>query len=61
MDGGASAQVFVYPPVRLRPTFAREQCVKRERRSVIRNARLDPDWAEVERRTLGILSAPSPR
>src|SRR3954454_23881357 len=57
VDGGASAQVFVYPPgVGIRAT-SREFGITRERRlHVIRNARLDPDWAEVERSTLGILS-----
>lgn len=57
VDGGASAQVFVYPPGFGIRAFSREQNVTRERRlHVIRNARLDPDWAEVERSTLGILS-----
>jgi hypothetical protein len=56
VDGGASAQVFLYPPsldirARERATGMRA----RERRVyVIRNARLDPDWAQVERRTLSI-------
>jgi hypothetical protein len=49
--------VFVYPPGFGIRAFSREQNVTRERRlHVIRNARLDPDWAEVERSTLGILS-----
>jgi predicted acylesterase/phospholipase RssA len=55
VDGGASAQVFLYPPsVSLR---ARDRATgkTRERRAyIIRNARLDPDWAQVERRTLSI-------
>jgi len=57
VDGGAMAQVFLYPP-RLFET-ARSRGLKipdRERRVyVIRNARLDPDWASVERDTLSIV------
>jgi hypothetical protein len=56
VDGGASAQVFVYPPGLNVAGVSREQHVTRERRLyVIRNARLDPEWAQVERSTLGIL------
>ncbi len=57
VDGGAMAQVFLYPP-RLfdlvRPQGAK---VPLRARSVhvIRNARLDPDWAAVERSTLTIV------
>jgi hypothetical protein len=55
VDGGASAQVFLYPPsldIRARD---RATGITRERRAyVIRNARLDPEWAKVERRTLSI-------
>jgi predicted acylesterase/phospholipase RssA len=55
VDGGASAQVFLYPPsLNLR---AQDQAVgiARERRAyIIRNSRLDPDWSQVERRTLSI-------
>src|SRR5262245_61447954 len=51
VDGGASTQVFVYPPsLEIGSTG-----IKRDRHLyVIRNARLDPDWAQVERRTLSI-------
>jgi hypothetical protein len=51
VDGGATAQVFIYPPsLNIRATG-----FQRERRAyVIRNARLDPDWAHVERNTLSI-------
>jgi hypothetical protein len=56
VDGGASAQVFLYPPSL--DVRARERAIgmtTRERRVyVIRNARLDPDWAQVERHTLSI-------
>ena len=51
VDGGASAQVFLYPPsLHLGGTPAERE----ERLYVIRNARLDPGWAQVERRTLSI-------
>jgi hypothetical protein len=57
VDGGASAQVFVYPPGFGVRAASREHRITRERRlHVIRNARLDPDWAQVERSTLGILN-----
>ena len=56
VDGGASAQVFVYPPGLDIRALSRERQVTRERRLyVIRNARLDPDWAQVERSTFSIL------
>jgi len=56
VDGGATSQVFVYPPsVNLR-TAGRAVGITRERRLyVIRNARLDPDWSKVERSTLDIV------
>jgi predicted acylesterase/phospholipase RssA len=56
VDGGAVTQVFLYPPRLI--DFARNrglEIAKRERKVyIIRNARLDPDWASVERRTLNI-------
>ena len=55
VDGGASAQVFVYPPSLDVRDLADEQHISRERRVyVIRNARLDPDWADTERETMSI-------
>jgi hypothetical protein len=56
VDGGTMAQVFLYPPS-LRPGDLRQKFgVKGGERTlyVIRNARLDPDWASTERRTLDI-------
>ena len=56
VDGGAMAQVFLYPP-RLFDAMREEgrKVVERERKVyIIRNARLDPQWASVERSTLGI-------
>jgi len=51
VDGGTMAQVFAYPSaIRLDRSD-----VDRERHLyVIRNARLDPDWAQTERRTMSI-------
>ena len=55
VDGGASAQVFLYPPSIDLRAQSRAAGISRERRVyIIRNARLDPDWAQVERRTLSI-------
>ena len=55
VDGGASAQVFVYPPSLDIKAMARKTGNQRERRVyVIRNSRLDPDWAQVERSTMTI-------
>jgi hypothetical protein len=55
VDGGASAQVFLYPPQLDLRRRSRERGISRERLVyIIRNARLDPDWAQVERRTLSI-------
>lgn len=51
VDGGASAQVFVYPP----GLQINRNGVERKRvLYVIRNARLDPEWADVNRQTLSI-------
>ncbi len=55
VDGGASAQVFVYPPSLHVAEIAKKERVKRDRRAyVIRNARLDPDWADTKRMTMDI-------
>lgn len=57
VDGGAFAQVFLYPPSVSRfrqQRMARRLPVAPARAWIIRNARLDPEWANVERRTLGI-------
>ena len=51
VDGGAIAQLFLYPP----SLELGKVGIKRGRRAyVIRNARLDPDWANSERRTIDI-------
>jgi predicted acylesterase/phospholipase RssA len=55
VDGGATSQVFVYPPGLNIAELSRANRLVRERQLyVIRNARLDPDWADVDRRTLSI-------
>jgi predicted acylesterase/phospholipase RssA len=55
VDGNTAAQVFLYPAaVRLRDV-ASTVGVERERKLyIIRNGRLDPEWAQVERKTLPI-------
>ena len=55
VDGGASAQVFLYPPS-MTQVAARlgEGMVRRGRVYVIRNASLSPTWLPVERRTIDI-------
>ena len=57
VDGGAFAQTFLYPLSAHRYRAQRRragQPVVDARAYVIRNGRLDPEWAAVERRTLGI-------
>lgn len=55
VDGGAIAQVFLYPPALKVADISKQKGIIRERRLyVIRNARVDPEWAEVERRTFSI-------
>jgi hypothetical protein len=50
VDGGAIAQLFLYPPA-IDPSRA----VKRDRSAyIIRNARLDPDYQMADRRTITI-------
>ena len=57
VDGGAMRQLFLYP-ANLRAAAKHEHLrvfAERERKAyLIRNARLDPDWASVERSTLTI-------
>jgi predicted acylesterase/phospholipase RssA len=57
VDGGAIAQTFLYPSALTRNRAQRRrtgQAVIDARAFIIRNGRLDPEWAAVERRTLGI-------
>ena len=55
VDGGAMAQVFVYPLALDFEALAVEHNASRQRTLyVIRNARLDPEWAQIERKTFSI-------
>ncbi|HYP64042.1 MAG TPA: patatin-like phospholipase family protein [Acidocella sp.] len=57
VDGGAFAQAFLYPPsvtVNRRARIKQGKPVVGIDAYIIRNARLDPDWASVRRRTLSI-------
>ncbi|HQT78365.1 MAG TPA: patatin-like phospholipase family protein [Rhodopila sp.] len=54
VDGGAIAQMFLYPPALAQAEIMRTSSPRPVRAWLIRNSRLDPDWATVERRTMGI-------
>lgn len=55
VDGGTMSQVFIYPPSLHVKEISRKHGVTRKRTAyVIRNSRLDPRWAEVERQTMPI-------
>jgi predicted acylesterase/phospholipase RssA len=57
VDGGAFAQAFLYPVAVMqirRARIQRHQVVLPVVAYVIRNGRLDPEWASVERRTMSI-------
>jgi predicted acylesterase/phospholipase RssA len=57
VDGGAYAQTFLYPASlteQRRQRLARHERVIPVKAYVIRNGRLDPEWAATERQTLGI-------
>jgi predicted acylesterase/phospholipase RssA len=55
VDGGAVAQVFLYPPSLHLGELSKDVGLARKRKLyIIRNARLDPDWAEVQRKTMSI-------
>jgi predicted acylesterase/phospholipase RssA len=55
VDGGTSNQVFVYPVAAELAKLSSEHDGDRQRTLyIIRNARLDPEWAQVERQTLSI-------
>lgn len=55
VDGGAKAQVFLYPPtLHLEETVAAEGFTRERFAYIIRNARLDPKWVDVRRKTLSI-------
>jgi len=55
VDGNTAAQVFVYPAALRLKEVAQTVGGERERKLyILRNARLDPEWAQVERKTLPI-------
>jgi hypothetical protein len=55
VDGGIMAQVFAYPAgIRINEEAAKAGVTRERKLYVIRNARLDPDWAQVERSTMSI-------
>lgn len=55
VDGGAVAQTFLYPPSIGQQINLRSGQYARERHAyIIRNGRLDPEWASVDRRFLTI-------
>ncbi|MBX3363095.1 MAG: patatin-like phospholipase family protein [Phycisphaeraceae bacterium] len=55
VDGGAKAQVFLYPPTLHLDEAVAAEGFQRERVAyIIRNARLDPKWVDVRRKTLPI-------
>jgi len=55
VDGGAVAQVFLFPPSLGDTIRDKGLWIERERIAyIIRNARLDPDWASIDRRMLSI-------
>ena len=57
VDGGATAQVFVYPPgINVREFQKTAGTTDRKRTLyIIRNSRIDADWAQVERKTLKVM------
>ena len=56
VDGGASAQVFVYPAsLNLKAEAARAGIVRARALYVIRNTKLAPSWSDVERNTMTII------
>jgi predicted acylesterase/phospholipase RssA len=55
VDGGAVAQVFLYPPtVHLADTSARQHIQRKRIAYVIRNSKLSSPWEDVPRKTLTI-------
>jgi hypothetical protein len=56
VDGGAVAQMFLYPPSIGLDIDLKQKALARERHAyLIRNSRLDPDWASTERRLFPIV------
>ena len=56
VDGGVSMQAFMYPPAAA--NRMKEESIRRRKilqAYIIRNARLDNDWQEIERKTMSIV------
>ena len=54
VDGGTMAQVFLYPPSithKIKELEGKKFEARERRLYIIRNSRLDPEWAQVDRRT----------
>jgi hypothetical protein len=55
VDGGALSQVFIYPPnINLGEISRNHQGERTRKLYVLMNARLDPEWAETERKAISI-------
>jgi predicted acylesterase/phospholipase RssA len=55
VDGGVVAQIFLYPvDLGMRVNLGSAELVRERRAYIIRNSRLDPEWASVNRRFLSI-------
>jgi hypothetical protein len=56
VDGGAVTQMFLYPfAIALRPDMQQEVRARERHAFLIRNARLDPEWASVDASLLPIV------
>src|SRR5512144_672509 len=58
VDGGTMAQVFLYPPTighKIKELEKGMAEVRERKLYIIRNSRLDPEWAHVDRQTLTIV------
>lgn len=55
VDGGTMSQLFIYPPdVHVKDMSVKRNVVRDRHAYIIRNAKLDPEWASVERQTMSI-------
>lgn len=57
VDGGTMAQVFLYPPSishKIKELEGKKFEARERKLYIIRNSRLDPEWAQVDRRTMTI-------
>ena len=56
VDGGATRQVFMYPQnIHLGQLSLAREITRQRSVYIIRNSRLDPEWASVDRRTMSIV------